>query len=124
MVDFPNENTVLKFNPILNFQKLRTNVVYSGDVVSLSTHKLVCNRNVRLYSTYQGYYYDEMGNAQVDDIYDSNKEFIDEVAQASLWASVDQQSQWRVNIYCPYQGEDKPDILSVGDVIGIQLTEQ
>lgn len=57
MVDFPNENTVLKFNPCLNFQKLRTNVVYHGDVVCLSAAKQVCNRSANLFSTYWGIYY-------------------------------------------------------------------
>jgi len=39
LLDFPNDNTVLKFNPCLNFQKLRTNVVYEGDVVCVSAIK-------------------------------------------------------------------------------------
>jgi inositol 1,4,5-triphosphate receptor type 3 len=89
LVDFPNENTVLKFNPSLNFQKLRTNVVYHGDVVCLSANKLVCNRNVGLYSTYTGHYYDEVSDMRPEDTYEQNKLYISEIQASLLWASVD-----------------------------------
>lgn len=99
MVDFPNENTVLKFNPSLNFQKLRTNVVYNGDVVFLAANKLVCNRIVGLYSTYKGRKYEEIQNAKIDDNYESNKSYMNEVKDSVIWASVDQFTSWRVNAY-------------------------
>jgi inositol 1,4,5-triphosphate receptor type 3 len=49
LVDFPSEGTVLKFLPCLNYQKLRTNVIYDGDPVILSCVKAVCNRLPQLY---------------------------------------------------------------------------
>jgi inositol 1,4,5-triphosphate receptor type 3 len=44
LVDFASEGSVLKFIPCLQFQKLRTNLVYSGDPIILTSIKSVCNR--------------------------------------------------------------------------------
>ena len=113
LVDFPNENTVLRFNPCLNFQKLRTNVVYHGDVVCLSAQKQVCNRGPNLFTTYQGTYYEH-------DQQDTDK-YLHEVQMSQVWASLDESSQWRVNIYSSYNYKD--ECIQVGDVIGLNLTE-
>jgi len=102
LVDFPNENTVLKFIPSLNFQKLRTNVVYHGDVVCLSPSKNVCNRTVGLFSTYAGHYYDDIAESKIEDHYEFHKSFLNEVQNSNLWASVDDFTQWRVNVYCEF----------------------
>jgi len=52
--DFPEEGSILKFAPCLNFQKLRTNIVYNNDAVILCSVKVVCNRPPSLFSPYKG----------------------------------------------------------------------
>jgi inositol 1,4,5-triphosphate receptor type 3 len=44
LVDFPSQGSVLRFIPCLQFQKLRTNVIFHGDPVILTSVKTVCNR--------------------------------------------------------------------------------
>ncbi|CAK68868.1 unnamed protein product (macronuclear) [Paramecium tetraurelia] len=113
LIDFPNSNTLLKFNPCLNFQKLRTNLVYSGDVVCISANKQVCNRTANLFTDYWGLNYYELQ--------DEPQKYEDEVCKAKVIASVEDQTQWRIKIFQNQQEND--EALFVGDVAIFHLPE-
>ncbi|CAK81773.1 unnamed protein product (macronuclear) [Paramecium tetraurelia] len=113
LIDFPNNNTLLKFNPCLNFQKLRTNQVYSGDVVCISANKQVCNRTANLFTDYWGLNYYELQ--------DEPQKYDDEVGRAKVIASVEDQTQWRIKIFQTQQDND--EALFVGDVAIFHLPE-
>ncbi|CAD8076144.1 unnamed protein product [Paramecium sonneborni] len=113
LIDFPNNNTLLKFNPCLNFQKLRTNQVYSGDVVCISANKQVCNRTANLFTDYWGLNYYELQ--------DEPQKYEEEVQKAKVIASVEDQTQWRIKIFQNQQEND--EALFVGDVAIFHLPE-
>ncbi|CAD8153241.1 unnamed protein product [Paramecium pentaurelia] len=113
LIDFPNDNTLLKFNPCLNFQKLRTNVVYSGDVVCISANKQVCNRTANLFSDYWGLNYYELN--------DEPQKYEDEVCRAKVIASVEDSTQWRIMIF--QNQKENQEALFVGDVAIFNLPE-
>lgn len=109
----------MKFKECLSFQRLRTNVVYNGDILILSAHKQVLNRNAQFYTNYYGHHYDELQK-------NTTENYLIEVKQTKLWASVDDYSKWNVNIYSnPSDNEQElEDFMHVGDVIALHLSEK
>lgn len=121
--DFPEEGSVLKFTPCLNFQKLRTNIVYNQDAVYLSSVKAVCNRSPSLYTSYKGTDY------KFKDTKDKKlkKQFENEVKASKSIASIEYSTRWRIEAYYIAGNEEKKahqdEYLRVGDVIGLYLSE-
>ncbi|CAD8133483.1 unnamed protein product [Paramecium octaurelia] len=121
--DFPEEGSIMKFTPCLNFQKLRTNIVYNKDAVILSSTKVVCNRPPSLYTFYKGqeYKYKESKDKQL------KKQFQQEIKRSKIIGSIEYQTRWRVEGYhCASNNEKQSefdDYLHVGDVIALYLSE-
>jgi hypothetical protein len=101
---------------------MRTNIVYHGDILAISAHRQVLNRNAYFYSNYYGNYYDEL---KIDPSKVSENYTI-EVKHSKLWASVDDYAKWNINIYSsPYDNEQElEDYMHVGDVIALHLSER
>lgn len=83
-----------------------TNVVYTGDILVLASTKSVVNRYPNLFCTYHGYYYDQMNNTKDKEL---KGLFLKEVQNAKIWATVDDQTKWRVNVYRPSDEEDQKE---------------
>ena len=113
---------MLKFSPCLQFQKLRTNVVHSGDAVVLSSTKAVCNRLPNLCTNYQGLRF----RTQSDEEEDSD--FLMELSDARVVASIEDATRWRISSYYGVTEVDRnkksEDFLYVGDVIALNLSEK
>jgi hypothetical protein len=96
-----------------------TNVVYNGDIMVLASTKSVVNRYPNMFCTYYGNHHDQIGSH----IKEQQEEFLKEVASARVWASVDDFTRLRINIYRASDEDDKNEYIYVGDVIALQLSE-
>lgn len=112
---FPNEGSILKFIPCLQFQKMRTNIVYSGDAAVVAAQKQICNRYPNLYTEYKGIHF-------------GSKEEEKEIELSRILASIEDQTRWRINGYhCISEfekGVKTENYLEVGDVIALYLSEK